>query len=426
MSLPRFTAPAWFRHTNIYEVNCRQYSEAGTIRAFQESLPRLKEMGIETLWFMPLTPIAQKNKKGTMGSYYACRDFISIDPEFGTETDFKTLVSVAHEMGFKVIIDWVANHTGWDHEWTITHPEYYLKDEATGDFKMASGMDDIIELDYNYLPMRQAMIDAMAYWIREFDIDGFRCDLAFWVTLDFWLEARTALDQQKSLCWFGEFDALEKPEYMQAFDASYSWSWMHASAAFCKNETSLDHLRNLLLQYAQLPMHHLPVWFTANHDENSWNGTEYEKYGSRALALAVLSFTWKGIPMIYSGQELPNNKRLDFFDKDPIAWNGDYALHQFYKTLIMLHQQFSATSADTAEMSLLNIHKDASVLAWHRKNETAELLVLINMSDETVGFVIDHDQVHGNFTDIFSREITEELKGFHFLIPAGGFRVLVK
>jgi len=175
-----------------------------------------------------------------------------------------------------------------------------------------------------------------------------------------------------------------------------------------------------------LPMHHLPVWFTANHDENSWNGTEYEKYGSRALALAVLSFTWKGIPMIYSGQELPNNKRLDFFDKDPIAWNGDYALHQFYKTLIMLHQQFSATSADTAEMSLLNTHEDASVLAWHRKNETAELLVLINMSDETVGFVIDHDQVHGNFTDIFSREITEELKGFHFLIPAGGFRVLVK
>jgi alpha-amylase len=133
----------WMKKTNVYEVNVRQYTQQGTFEAMKQHLPRLRDMGVETLWFMPVTPIAQKNKKGSLGSYYAASDYVSINPEFGTLQDFEELVTDAHQQGFKVIIDWVANHTGWDHEWTWQHPDYYVKDAHTGDFKVASGMDDI-------------------------------------------------------------------------------------------------------------------------------------------------------------------------------------------------------------------------------------------------------------------------------------------
>ena len=168
-----FVTPDWVRHTTIYEVNLRQYTPAGTILAFIQELPRLKELGVETLWFMPLTPIAKQNRKGSLGSYYACADYVSINPEFGTAEDFKLLVTQAHQMGFKIIIDWVANHTGWDHQWTKQYPDYYLKDSTTGTFQIASGMDDIIELDFSNPALRRAMIDAMKYWVTNFDIDGF-------------------------------------------------------------------------------------------------------------------------------------------------------------------------------------------------------------------------------------------------------------
>ncbi|MDO5615600.1 MAG: alpha-amylase family glycosyl hydrolase, partial [Cruoricaptor ignavus] len=185
----------WKKNTNIYEVNIRQYTEEGTFKAFETHLPRLKEMGVKTLWFMPITPIAQKNKKGTLGSQYAAQDYTSINPEFGTMEDFKHLVNEAHKMGFKVIIDWVANHTGWDHVWTKTNPDFYLKDPKTGDFQIASGMDDIIELDYSNPKMREAMIDAMKFWVKETNIDGFRCDLAAWVEVDFWQQARPEVEK---------------------------------------------------------------------------------------------------------------------------------------------------------------------------------------------------------------------------------------
>ena len=175
----------WKKTTNVYEVNVRQYTNDGTFNAFLKQLPRLKEMGVETLWLMPVTPIAQKNKKGLLGSYYSAADYASINPEFGTLEDFKSLVNEAHRHGFKVIIDWVANHTGWDHVWTKAHPEFYKKDEATKDFKTPSVMDDIIELDFANVQLRKAMIDAMKFWIVEIGIDGFRCDLAFWVELPF-------------------------------------------------------------------------------------------------------------------------------------------------------------------------------------------------------------------------------------------------
>jgi glycosidase len=397
------TKTDWMKTTNVYEVNVRQYTREGTFNAFSKDLPRLKDMGVETLWFMPITPIAQKNKKGSLGSYYAAADYTSINPEFGTLEDFKKLVRTAHEQGFKVIIDWVANHTGWDHIWTKEHPEYYEKDSATNDFKIASGMDDIIELDFKNPALRKAMIDAMKYWITETGIDGFRCDLAFWVELDFWIEAKEELERTKKLFWLGELDPLEHPDYMKVFDAAYTWTWMHKTREFYQNNLPLSVLDSVLRQYEAVPG--MKAWFTSNHDENSWNGTEYEKYGDAAKALAVFSCTWPGLPLIYNGQELPSQKRLQFFEKDPIEWSGKFELHDFYKTLLNLHSSHPALNGDEkiAPLQRINTSDSNHVLAYKRSYEEKEVVVFLNLSKEDIAFQISDDQIEGTFTNVFDR-----------------------
>jgi len=399
-----FKKADWINNTDVYEVNLRQYTKEGTFNAFLKELPRLKEMGVSTLWFMPITPIAQKNKKGSLGSQYACSDYTAINPEFGTLEDFKLMVKKAHEMGFKVIIDWVANHTGWDHVWTKTHPEYFEKDSATNDFKIASGMDDIIELDYNNPALRKAMIDAMKYWVTECDIDGYRCDLAFWVELDFWLEARAELEKTKTLFWLAENDPIDNPSYYQAFDACYTWTWMHKTEDFYKKNQDIRILDSVLHHYDSIGgKGGIKLWFTTNHDENSWNGTEYEKYGDAAKAFAVHSFTWEGIPLIYSGQELPNLKRLQFFEKDVIEWNGKYEMHDFYKTLLTLRKTNPALRAgdEAATTTWVKTNAPDNVLAYLRKNGNHEVLVLLNMSKEAVHCVVEDGQPTGNLTEVF-------------------------
>ncbi len=422
----RFKPVDWSHNTNIYEVNLRQYTEEGTFNAFAQHLTRLKEMGIKTLWFMPITPIAQKNMKGPLGSYYACSDYTSINPEFGTMDDFKTLVKEAHEMGFKVILDWVANHTGWDHIWTKEHPEYFLKDSATNDFKIASGMDDIIELDFKNIALRQAMKDAMKFWVTECDIDGFRCDLAFWVELDFWKEARKELDLVKPLFWLGEFDELEKPEYGEAFDASYTWTWMHKTEDFYKKKEPLDTLLTVLKNYDDLGDSTIRAWFTTNHDENSWNGTEYEKYGEMAKALAVFSSTWNGIPLLYSGQELPNMKRLKFFEKDVIAWTDENGLNNFYKILLNLKTNNSSLRSGDPSVKTFRITTSdpKNVFAYLRKNGTKEVLVVLNLSSQKdLHFEILDPTVSGTYKNVFSGAANDftsnknfEMQGWDYLV----------
>ena len=424
--LNRFKPVDWAHNTNIYEVNVRQYTPQGTFTAFAKELPRLKEMGVKTLWFMPITPIAQKNKKGSLGSYYACSDYTSINPEFGTMDDFKNLVKQAHDLGFKVILDWVANHTGWDHKWTREHPDYFLKDSATHDFKIASGMDDIIELDYKNPALRQAMKDAMKFWVTECDVDGFRCDLAFWVELDFWKEARKELDAVKPLFWLGEFDELEKPEYGEAFDASYTWTWMHKTEDFYKKHESIDTLLTVLKKYDDLGDSTMRAWFTTNHDENSWNGTEYEKYDNMAKALAVFSITWNGVPLLYSGQELPNRKRIKFFDKDTIAWTSTNELGNFYKTLLNLKTNNPALRSGDPLVQTFRIKTSdpKNVFAYMRKNGSREVLVVLNLSGpKELHFEILDSNVTGIYKNAFSgaandftKEKSFEMQGWEYLV----------
>ena len=417
----------WKHHTNIYEVNVRQYTPEGTFNAFAKNLPRLKAMGVETIWFMPITPIAQQNKKGNLGSPYAAADYTTINPEFGTLQDFKNLVNEAHKLGLKVIVDWVANHTGWDHVWTKTHPDFYLKD-PDGKFHIASGMEDIIELDYKNPKMREAMIDAMKYWVKETNIDGFRCDLASWVEVDFWQQARPEVEKIKPLFFLGEFDELENPEYGKVFDASYSWSWMHKTEDYYKKNLPLSDLKNLLMKYSAIGDSSQRAWFTANHDENSWNGTEYEKYGILAKPLAVFSATWNGIPLIYSGQEAPNQKRLEFFEKDPIKWTANYELAHFYKTLLNLKSFNPALRGGDPAVKTYFVHTSADdkILAYIRKNSKSEALVVLNMSKEFVNFSINDAQVQGRMKDAFTATFRDFSQDKGFAMPAGGYAVFVK
>lgn len=397
---PIFSPVSWIANTNIYEVNLRQYTPEGTFKAFTQHLPRLKDMGIDTLWFMPITPISKAKRLGTLGSYYACSDYINTNPEFGTIQDFKELVRQAHLAGFKVIIDWVANHTGWDHVWTKIHPEFYKKN-AAGNFYDCNNWEDVIDLNYYDHTMRREMIKAMIFWVTECEIDGFRCDMAHLVPLDFWRDARIALDIIKPLFWLAETEHIN---YQNVFDCSYAWHWMHETERFSKDQIGVPELMNNLKGYEQKSRPGASyLFFTSNHDENSWNGTEYEKYGPAAKALAVLSCTWNGIPLIYSGQEVPNMERLKFFDKDTIQWSEENLLHDFYKVLLYLRKRNPAlrTADINVITTFIKTNADRFVLAWRRKLLEKEVLVFLNLSSHAPDVIVEDDNITGIYTNIF-------------------------
>lgn len=423
-----FKPAAWVHSSNIYEVNLRQYSKAGTFHAFAQHLPRLKSMGVEIIWFMPVTPISEKNRKGTLGSYYACSSYVQTNPEFGTIDEFKLLVKRIHELGMKVIIDWVANHTGWDHEWTISHPEFYTQDHH-GNFKPpVDNWEDVIHLNFHNPALRKAMIEAMKFWVNECGIDGFRCDMAMLVPVDFWMQARTALDQIRPLFWLGEFDQWNDEPFAHVFDVSYTWHWMHISEEFYKKGHRIVELDKALNGYQQKqPAHHLHSFFTSNHDENSWNGSEYEKYGEFALPLAVFSCTWAGVPLIYSGQELPNNKRLQFFDKDEIEWTDDSPrLHSFYQKLLHLRKQHAvfAGSNNAGITWRIATTQPNNIFCFFRKNGDNELLVLLNFSDKQIECELHDMRVRGNFVELFTGATHNSADTF--VLEKWGYLVLSK
>ena len=393
-----FNTVAWAHRANIYEVNVRQYTKEGTLASFAAHLPRLADMGVTVLWFMPITPISLKGRLGTLGSYYACSNYTAINDEFGTEQDFIAVVQAAHELGMKVIIDWVANHTGQDHVWTISNPNFYMLDDQQN-FTERNGWKDVIDLNYDNQDMRTAMIDAMRYWIDTAAIDGFRCDMAHLVPLDFWIEARQSLDAVKPLYWLAE---CEDARYFEAFDTTYAWAFMHASGSINRHEPNLKQVLEQLERYASEGSNTQKLFFTSNHDENSWNGTEYEKYGVTAKAWAVFTATWGGLPLVYSGQEIPNHKRLSFFEKDELAWPTlTPALHHFYKTLFSLRAQNEAVVLGQSQM--LQTPYSHSIIGFIKKHQNNVVLVLLNISEQNrLAFEISHPLLEGNFQQIFS------------------------
>jgi len=372
--------PEWSYNKIIYEVNLRQYTEEGTFKAFEKHLPRLKEMGAGILWFMPVHPIGVQNRKGTLGSYYSVKDYKAINPEFGTREDFRALVEKIHELDMHVIIDWVANHTAWDHVWTKEHPDFYMKDSVGNFIPPVADWSDVIDLNYENKKLWFEMIDALKYWVKEFDIDGYRCDVAAMVPSDFWFEAKKELDKIKPVFMLAE---AWEPELHRYFDMTYSWDIHHLMTDIAKGEKNADDLKNLLKKEKDMyPPSAFRMQFTSNHDENSWGGTVYEKYDDGAKTFAALTYVIPGMPLIYSGQEAGLNKRLSFFEKDKIEWKND-RFRDLYTNLNYLKRENSAlmNGERGGELQILTVSGNGdNVLAFIRERDGEKVFCIFNLS----------------------------------------------
>ena len=420
--------PDWAKDAVIYEVNTRQFTEAGTFAAFTEHLPRLKELGVDILWFMPIHPIGEKNRKGTLGSYYSVKDYTAVNPEFGTFEDFKALVAHAHEMGFKVILDWVANHTAFDHEWATKHPEWYNRDE-NGEIVSPFDWTDVADLNYDDNPaLWDAMIDDMKFWVSEANIDGFRCDVAGMVPVEFWDRARTELDQIKPVFMLAEDEGeVELTNY--AFGANYAWEVHHIFNKMAKGENAVTDLWNYLKKNDSIfEPDVFRMTFTSNHDENSWNGTVFERMGDATKAFAVLSYTIPGFPMIYNGQEAGLNKRLEFFEKDQIDWENPEgeSFKELYTKLNQIKKENPAlwNAGHGGKMSKIATNVPNKILAFSREKEDNKVTVYINVTDKPQNVIVTNKWDYGTFVDMISGQELLIRGTTAFDIPAWGYYVL--
>lgn len=402
----------WSKNATIYEVNIRQFSNKGTINAVSDNLRRLKNLGVKILWLMPIHPIGEEDRKGTEGSYYSVRDYKAFNPEFGTLEDFDDFVYLAHQEGMKVIIDWVANHTAHDNVWVGEHKDWYVLD-ANGNTVPPEGTDwtDVAALDYGNAEMRAAMIDAMKYWVVEADIDGFRCDVASMVPTDFWVAARDTLQAVKPDIFM--LAEAESPELLEkAFDMDYAWEFLNIMNGIAKGEKDLSAIDAYM---AKEDTNYAPddyrMYFTTNHDENSWNGTVFERYGAEGhKAFAVLAFTIDGMPLIYSGQEAGNRRALAFFEKDTIEWNG-YPLQEFYADLMWLNRDNPAlwNGIYGGDFKRMTTTADDRIYAFRRTKDESEVITIINLSSDTVKFTIE-DMPRTTMMSVFDRTEIETFR----------------
>lgn len=400
--------PEWSKDATMYELNVRQFSPEGTFEAIYDDLPRLKQMGVDIIWLMPIHPIGQKNRKGTMGSYYAVKDYKGVNPNFGDEQSFARFVHLAHQNGMKVIIDWVANHTAPDNVWVEAgHMDWYNLD-STGNVQPPPGTDwwDVSDLNYENADMREAMIDAMEYWVKDFDIDGYRCDVAGWVPTDFWDEARTRLDKIKPVFMLAEDEG--ERLHKNAFDMTYGWEFHHIMNEVAKGHRNADSITEYFeREAARFPSSAYRLHFTSNHDENSWNGTEYERMGDGAEAFAVLAATVHGMPLIYNGQEMSLKKRLEFFEKDAIQWmEMDKA--PFYTKLFEFKDDNPALwNGDYGAYPEFLAGNNSDVLIYVRRKGANTVLVVLNLSGEEQKVKTELNNSMGEYTELFTGESKE-------------------
>jgi len=413
--------PEWSRNAVIYEVNLRQYTDEGTIKAFEKRLPQLKELGVDILWLMPVNPISELNRKGKLGSYYAVQNYKKVNPEFGTVADLEEMVKKAHDMGFKVILDWVANHTGCDNVWVKEHPDWYMKDSLG---KIVSPFDwtDTYKLDYTKKELRAAMIDAMKFWMKECNVDGFRCDVAFEVPTDFWNTARKELDSIKPVFMLAE---AEKPELNQnAFDMSYNWPLKDLMTKIVKgpkadkaqyvhkkaDATSLVNTVKAAEEIDKLLAHQDSVYpkdaylmnHITNHDLNSWKGTEFDRLGDGVKAFAILTYTLKGMPLIYTGQEVGMNRAFKFFEKDKAPDWTKNDMFAFYKKLNELKHSQPALAAGEKGGKMVRFQTTSSnVYVFARKLDSSEVLVYLNLGKEPATLSFKAEAPKGDYTDYF-------------------------
>jgi glycosidase len=424
-AISQAAAPEWPAYATIYEVNVRQYTKEGTFNAFARHLPRLRDLGVDILWFMPIQPIGVKNRKGPLGSYYSIKDYTAVNPEFGTLQDFKRLVHKAHGMGFKVVLDWVANHSSWDNAWIENHPDWYSRDDE-GHIIAPYDWTDVAKLNYDMYYLREAMANAMLFWVEEVHIDGFRCDVAGEVPHDFWEDIRIKLDQVKDIWMIAEN---EDQYYLmnKAFNANYGWKFHHLMNEVAKGEKKasvlIEQIRHVEEHY---PRGAYPMNFITNHDENSWNGTVFERMGDGHQAFAVLTFTVPGMPLIYSGQEAGLNKRLAFFDKDMIDWS-DQSLMPFYTKLNSLKAENPALWNGEAGggMKVLKNDQADRVISFVREKDGNKVVVIINLTENETSANISMGEQAGKFYNVFAEKMEELAQSAKMNLNAWEYRVLI-
>lgn len=419
----------WSAGLSIYEVNVRAYSDEGTFGAFRAELPRLQEMGAGILWFMPIHPIGVENRLGSLGSPYSVRDYLDVNPEFGDLDEFRELVADIHGRGMFVIIDWVANHTAWDNDLTVEHPEWYVRD-SQGRFIQPPGTNwtDVIELDYSNPELRGWMIDAMQFWVVDVGVDGFRCDAVSMVPRDFWEEAIAALKSTRSdLFLLAEADG---PEWHAAgFDMTYGWGLYGFGAGVLKRiadgTADADDLNAYVAEERRrFPAEAYRMYFTSNHDENAWHGTPSELFGPAADAFTVLTATFNGMPLVYNGQEAGLNARLKFFDKDEIDWS-DLAASDLYGPLLRLKRENRALWNGGSGGSFTRIPTDGAgrVFAFLREKDGDRVLAVLNLSDKARNVTLSGDSFSGVYRSVFSGEETTIGNGFALGICSWGCAV---
>ena len=421
----QFNPPEWSYNKAIYEVNLRQYTEEGNIKAFEKHLPRLKELGADILWLMPIHPIGEQNRKGTLGSYYSVKDYKAVNPEFGTLEEFKNLVKMIHKMGMYVIIDWVANHTAFDNEWILEHPEFYMTDSLGNIIPPNPDWTDVADLNFENRDLWKEMIDALKFWVEECDIDGYRCDVAGMVPTEFWIEARTELEKIKNVFMLAEWDT---PEVHQAFDMTYDWDLHHIMNSIAKEEKSaIDLIEHLNKNEKNFPANAFRMQFTSNHDENSWNGTEFERLGDGAETFAVLTCLIPDMPLVYTGQEAGNNKRLSFFEKDLVEWK-DYKLYEVYSKLFQLKKNNKAllNGERGGEMIYLKSSDENNVFAFSRSSEKEKVVAVFNLSNKPVRVEVSGETLTGSYKNYFTGKLESFSTVESFELNPWEYRVYTK
>lgn len=380
----------WAANGTIYELNVRQATPQGTFKAATAGLDKLKDLGVDIIWVMPIQPIGKEARKGSLGSYYAISDYTAFNPEFGTRADFQEFVDTAHSKGFKVILDWVANHTSPDNVWA-SNPGWHKRD-SLGQMKVQYDWYDITELDYDNADMRAAMVEAMKFWVDSINVDGFRCDMAMLVPTDFWEGAVAELKKSKpNLFMLSEAEEVDLTD--RAFDMHYGWNLHHTMNALAKGEIKADSLWNYYRQKdSRFAKRAFPMVFTSNHDENSHAGTEFQRMGTAgAEAMAVFTYLVPGMPLIYTGQEYGSDKMLRFFDKDTVIINPSAPQFAMYQNLNKLRKENRALWSGEKGGDMVRLENSAPdrVFSMKRAVDGNEVVGIFNFSSEPTEVTVD-------------------------------------
>ena len=415
----------------LYEANIRQYSNEGSFNAFAEDLPVLKKMGVKIIWLMPINPISKTKSKGPLGSYYAVSDYTKVNPEFGTFDDFKSLVNKAHQLGMYVILDWVPGHTGWDHIWIKEHSDYYLKNRKGEiidpiDFRTGKsfGWTDVADLNYDNMQMREALRQAMLYWVKEANIDGYRIDQAYAVPKEFYDKTFAALREIKPVFLLAETDIYHPGGLglVKKFDASYDWPGHHLSKEVAKGQkNAIDYSRHITRTIRRYGLENILVNFVSNHDENSWNGTIKESYGDAGHTFMAMNYTIPGMPLIYSGQEYDLSKRLHFFEKDsfPKKAGKTMELLQQLGALKNNHKSLASGLSGGSYKRILS-SKNNQIFAFERENEGDTLLFIANLSKDYAQFSLPYDGYFKRYQDFKTKRLSSsyqyDMKPWEFWI----------